>query len=448
MNILHYTIGLPPTRHGGSVQYASDLMHEQARQGHNVFALICGDTLFRATECRFKKSHKIRDLNVIKLTNPTTPTLLYGIKTPASQFRNVKVNFRNIQEFIRKNNIKIFHIHTFMGLPQIIVRSLKDMNVKIIYTTHDFYGICPKNNLIDSYGNLCTGPTSRDCAICCHNSMSDYALRLCNSSLYHLSKRLRFSKKNLISAIHKSNDTPQFIPTNEIIKNYSTLIEYYQSYFNLIDYFHFNSSQTESIFRQFIPNIKGHSIPVTTAKIIDKRKKLILTECLTFGFIGSLNEYKGFPILKSVIKELYHEGLKNIKIKVYGTAKIGIDIETPSIEYCGLYKYDDLSDILYHLDGIIVPSKWHETFSLITLEALAHGIPAIVSDTVGAKEIIEEIDNGFIITDKETLKNKLKNILQSPTILEKFNNKLLNMDFNFSIKDHTQRILEIYNRYN
>lgn len=345
MTILHYTIGLPPKRHGGSVQYASDLMHEQARQGHNVYALICGDTLFRATECRFKKSHKVRDIKVIKLTNPTTPTLLYGVKTPASQFRDVKVNLRNIQEFIRKNDIKIFHIHTFMGLPQAIVRSLKDMNIKIIYTTHDFYGICPKNNLIDYNGNLCSGPKSTNCAICCHSSMSDYALRLCNSSLYHWSKWLRLPKKKLISTIHKPTDTPQFIPTNEIIKNYAILIEYYQSYFNLVDYFHFNSKQTESIFRQFLPNIKGHSVPVTTAKIIDRRKKLILNECLTFGFIGSLSEYKGFPILKSVIKELYHDGLKNIKIKVYGTAEIGIDIDIPSIEYCGLYKYDNLSDI-------------------------------------------------------------------------------------------------------
>ena len=52
------------------------------------------------------------------------------------------------------------------------------MNIKIIYTTHDFYGICPKNNLIDYNGNLCSGPKSTNCAICCHSSMSDYAIHL------------------------------------------------------------------------------------------------------------------------------------------------------------------------------------------------------------------------------------------------------------------------------
>ncbi len=31
MNILHYTIGLPPARRGGSVLYAYDLMRQQSR---------------------------------------------------------------------------------------------------------------------------------------------------------------------------------------------------------------------------------------------------------------------------------------------------------------------------------------------------------------------------------------------------------------------------------
>lgn len=78
MNILHYTIGLPPTRHGGSVQYAYDLMVEQSKT-NNVFALICGDTLFRSSKCRFKRHSQNGNIQIYSLTDPLTPTLIYGV---------------------------------------------------------------------------------------------------------------------------------------------------------------------------------------------------------------------------------------------------------------------------------------------------------------------------------------------------------------------------------
>ena len=54
MTILHYVIGLPPQRHGGSVQYAYDLMMEQSKSV-DVVALTCGDTLFRTNKCKIRK---------------------------------------------------------------------------------------------------------------------------------------------------------------------------------------------------------------------------------------------------------------------------------------------------------------------------------------------------------------------------------------------------------
>ena len=67
MVILHYTIGMPPTRHGGSVQVANDLMYEQVRQGHIVFALVCGDTLIRETKARIKHKETKQGINVYVL---------------------------------------------------------------------------------------------------------------------------------------------------------------------------------------------------------------------------------------------------------------------------------------------------------------------------------------------------------------------------------------------
>ena len=150
-------------------------------------------------------------------------------------------------------------------------------------------------------------------------------------------------------------------------------------------------------------------------------------------------------MLKQVISELYDEGIRNITIKVYGSQNTGIDGDCPLIEYCGMYKYSELSDVLYHLDGTLVPSKWYETFSLVTLESLAHGRPAIVSDHVGAKDIVAEYSPKFIFSDKEELKALLKECVSDNKILREFNAAILNNNWHFSLANHTKEILNLYN---
>lgn len=443
MNILHYTIGLPPKRHGGSVQYAYDLMQEQARQGHNVLALTCGDTLFRSSKSKIKTLGLDKYIKIYVLTNPTTPTLLYGVKNPASQMRNVRIDKSNIRSFIVTNRIEILHIHTFMGLPKNVIEFIKTLGVKIIYTTHDFYGICPKNNLLYLNGKICDKISGERCSKCCFLSPSDSFLRLCNSSIYQTLKRFKTPKKSVIR--HLSRDHSIELNQSDIhIDEYNQLIEYYRDYFELVDCFHFNSTQTMDIFKEYLPTIKGLPIPVTTSKIRDQRRIHIPSTPIVFAFVGSLNEYKGFPMLKSALIDLESEGYSNFKLKVYGTANSGIDETTKFIEYCGHYDYRQLSDILYNLDLIIVPSKWYETFSLITLESLSHGIPVLVSNTVGAKEIIKEIDDQFIFTDMNSLKKFLRKIIMSPQILIDFNKKIRTKNFNWTIDLHTKKIENVY----
>jgi len=40
------------------------------------------------------------------------------------------------------------------------------------------------------------------------------------------------------------------------------------------------------------------------------------------------------------------------------------------------------------MDVLAVPSSWMETFGMVVLEALSCGVPVIVTEKVGAKDII------------------------------------------------------------
>ena len=446
MAILHYTLGLPPERNGGSLLYAYSLMLVQQKT-HQVFALTCGDTLFRKCKSKIKASKNILGVNVYKLSNPLTPTLIYGTSNPIQQHRDIVIDYDSIRSFIIDNNIKIMHLHTLMGLHKDIVEFIKNHGVTIIYTTHDFHGVCPHYNLINYHGELCDKQDSKTCACCNNHEPSDLFLRIVNSPLFHLVKKsgaLKFLNRNVISSNSFNVKKTINNVTKEVIDRYEDLIKYYRDYFLLIDKFHFNSSQTQEVFNRFIPDINGEVIPIVTKGISDKRKPLSNEIVIKLGFIGSINEYKGFPMLKQTVLELEKEGFNNFKILVYGSSKIGMDEDTTIIQYQPPYKYSQLSEILYHLDGTLVPSKWYETFSLVTLESLAHGRPVIVSDHVGAKDIVYEYNPNFIFSSQSELKNILKSILLNPKILIKENEKILSQPWKFSMEKHSQDIFSFY----
>ena len=448
MTILHYVIGLPPQRHGGSVQYAYDLMMEQSKSV-DVVALTCGDTLFRTNKCKIRKKGKQGNVDVYSLTNPLTPTLIYGIKNPSNQYRDVNIDYGNIRDFILDNKIDVMHLHTLMGIHKDIVGFIKSLVVKIIYTTHDFHGLCPRYNFIDNNGQLCCEINDEKCAACNVNEPSDLFLRLANSSLFHILKRVTgsriYKKPRSISrlSVISSNISDHKIDKS-IINDYRHLLEYYQSYFKLVDKFHFNSSQTKDVFKRFIPEASGETIPVITKGINDKRHFLSPRKDIKFGFIGNLNKYKGFPILKKVATELYDEGIRNFKVIVYGGTSSGIDSDCSTIEYMPPYDYSIISDILYGLDCIVVPSVWYETFSLVTLEALSHGIPAIVSDHVGAKDIVASYKSDCIFHSTSELKQLMKMYITDPHKLIEYNQEIMISDWNFSLASHAEIILDLY----
>lgn len=445
MTILHYTIGLPPKRRGGSVQYASDLMQEQSKQGHKVIALTCGDTLFRGSKTKVKPTGFVGLVDTYCLTNPLTPTLIYGVADPDSQHRDIIVYERNVRNFIEKNHIEILHLHTFMGMHSDVVRIFKKNGVKIIYTSHDFHGICPHYNLINEKGFLCNLASGQNCARCNHHEPSDLFLRLVSSNLYQKLKS-EFKKKPVIKTgnFFDKTDSPSLNITPARIAAFDSLLEYYRNYFSLIDTIHFNSSQTQEVFRHFLPEADGKVIPVITQGISDKRQPLSLHTPITFCFIGSTNDYKGFPLLREVIIELTNETNYNFKLLVYGNELEGNDPECQSIEFKGKYNYSDLSEILYSIDCMIVPSKWYETFSLVTLEALAHGRPVIVSDHVGAKDIVAQYESEFIFSNKEDLKKLLTKILSDNRILQNFNADIMASNWTYSLTNHSKEILQLY----
>lgn len=234
-----------------------------------------------------------------------------------------------------------------------------------------------------------------------------------------------------------------------MVEDYATLLETYRKMFGMVDAFHFNSQNTAEVYSQYI-DIPAASkvIPITHSGIKDRRKARCYDErLLRLGFIGSEAPYKGLPFLKNVIDQLNKEGYTDkITLYVYG-GRTGYDENLSNVVYKGRYTSTMMEHVFDDMDLLIVPSIWYETFSLVTLEALSFGIPVLVSNNVGAKDIVEKYNSEFVFRDKNNLYELIKTLVKNRKLLVNYNKAIINNEWNYSLKKHADQITkELYKR--
>jgi glycosyltransferase involved in cell wall biosynthesis len=316
------------------------------------------------------------------------------------------------------------------------------MKIKIIFTTHDYFGICPKVNLFDYNKNNCLNyKKGEKCVICNKDAVSSKFLSIYNSKFGKNIKK--YVSNHILKSIKKTKK-----PYKNKAKDYVNLREYYYKIFNLIDNYHFNSTVSKEVFLNYLKGIKGKVLNITTNDIIDNRKKInyrtLFNNKIKFTYMGYINEQKGFYYLMNIFNEIKQYN-KNWELNIYAdTSNLNTFLyDQVFFKFHGKYNKRDFKRIFNNSSVLIVPSLWKETFGLIALEAFSYGIPSILTNNVGAKDIFIDRVNG-IICDEKKLINEIINVLNNPNILFNFNKNILNSNFNLKFKDHIEKIYELY----
>ena len=227
------------------------------------------------------------------------------------------------------------------------------------------------------------------------------------------------------------------------INSYKDLLDYYRRELKLMDCIHFNSRVTESVYKQHLTDLYSHILPITHSGIKDNRKhKSFSSELIRLMFVGNTTTYKGFPLLKEVLIYLYQNGYQNWELSVWGGNK-KVDNDCPLIKHKGTYLTNEIEEIYKVTDLLIVPSVCKETFSLVTLEAISYGVPVLVSENVGAKDIVSKYNDFFIYKNKTDLYKKLKSIFSSINQLIEFNNNIISKPWEYSIERHIKDIEDL-----
>ncbi|SDX31460.1 glycosyltransferase [Paenibacillus sp. PDC88] len=456
MRVLHYSLGLPPYRTGGLTKYATDLMLKQ-KEEHNVSLLYPAEYSILGKKTRIKQESTYQGIKVFKMVNPLPVALLGGVGSPEKFMMHSKDN--NFNLFLSNERPDVIHFHTLMGLPPDFIEEAKRKGIKTIFTTHDYYGICPRVNLLNHKNEICSDFNEGFSCVKCNfgRSYSIKQIVIMQSSAYRrfkenkLMKLIRKRKKE--STAKKNSEVSSGLSTNSnYSSNYSQLNDssekkrqgvlyaelrsFYKNMLHKIDTIHFNSVVSKEVYSQHSIST-GEVINITHGDIRDQRRIIPLDRAkVNLAFLGPMENYKGFGLLVSTLQSLAQRGVVNWHLHSHGDNKQFQEIyDSNFFSFHGKYEHSELKSIFSNINLLIVPSLWKETYGFIGLEALSFGIPVLVTNNVGFKDQLINGQNGFIVEVSE-LEKVLQSILENPIVLTEMNERIVNSSFEERLFHH------------
>lgn len=145
MKILHYALGFPPYRTGGLTKYCTDLMLTQAEQGHEVALLWPGQISMIKKQTEIHKEKSWNGIESFEIINPLPVSLDEGILDVEAYTK--KTDEAVYLEFLQDYAPDAIHIHTLMGLHKEFIHATNELGIRTVFTTHDYFGLCPKVTL-------------------------------------------------------------------------------------------------------------------------------------------------------------------------------------------------------------------------------------------------------------------------------------------------------------
>lgn len=346
----------------------------------------------------------------------------------ASFFKKVLSFLRFFYSFEARNKIKtlldelkpdIAHIHLYKGgLTPSILGALKNRQVPVVITLHDYGFLDPHNLLLD--GNLEISEK------CIHGSAWNCVLDKSNRNSYV------FSLVSTLEYIFHST----FFPFDRFFDRIIAVSKFSQL-----------KHQESKKFKWKIDHLYNFSPMFKQDYVLKEQSEGYML------YFGRLSKEKGVKTLMRAISEMDEK----IPLKIAGTGPLLEEFERyikvnklSQIQLLGYKSGLELQNLIQNAKFVVVPSEWYENNPMTIIESYCYGVPVIGSNIGGIPEIIEENKTGFLyeMADVEELKLTLKKahgISQKSYLKMKFASREF-AEKNFSPKLHAQKLVELYKR--
>lgn len=146
-----------------------------------------------------------------------------------------------------------------------------------------------------------------------------------------------------------------------------------------------------------VPPEKVHALPLGADTGLFHPAEDREEECFTFLFAGAAIHRKGFDLLLEAFARVAAEE-PEARLRIVGPRGDASHLlrEHPQVSVAGPTDQRGLAVELRRSNCLVLPSR-NDSYAMVVAEALASGIPVLVSEMVGAKDLVREGRNGWVV---------------------------------------------------
>lgn len=156
-----------------------------------------------------------------------------------------------------------------------------------------------------------------------------------------------------------------------------------------------------------VPPEKVHAVPLGADLELFSPDGAQKSGPVTFLFAGATIRRKGFDLLIEAFERVRAE-VPGARLRVVGSRGDLGHLLHPHVDFLGPRPQAELAAELRRADVLVLPSR-NDSYAMVVAEALASGTPALVSEMVGAKDLVTEGKTGWIVPveDLEALAGRM-----------------------------------------
>jgi len=139
----------------------------------------------------------------------------------------------------------------------------------------------------------------------------------------------------------------------------------------------------------------------------------------TIGYVGRITVEKSVESLVEIERNLQDLGLSDYRFLIvgHGAAEGFLHANLRIGEFTGVLRGSELATAYAEMDVFLFPSKT-DTFGNVVLEAMASGVPALVSNEGGPQFIVKPGVTGYVCATNEEFARRIQELQQSSEIRE------------------------------
>jgi phosphatidylinositol alpha 1,6-mannosyltransferase len=138
------------------------------------------------------------------------------------------------------------------------------------------------------------------------------------------------------------------------------------------------------------------------------------------GYVGRLTIEKNIRFLAEIERALTESGFTNFRLSIVGQGaeEDWLRANLRRASFAGVLKGQELARAYANMDAFVFPSRT-DTFGNVVLEALACGVPAIVTDRGGPQFIVRHGETGFVARNAAEFVGCIRRMAGDPERLQR-----------------------------